>query len=131
MRSFSVVLTYAMLLASLAGNPSVSTAASGPYETRSSRGEISFDLTPREPADGRFTIDIRANTHSGDLADLDLRHIVALEAGGQIYRPASATKLGGHHAAGSVTFEIARVPDRFAVTIGGVRSMGALRFEWP
>lgn len=130
MRSSTVVLTSAILLASLACSPTVGTAASGPYETRSSRGEISFDLTPRAPADGRFTVDIRANTHSGDLADLDLRQLVALEAAGQIYRPASATKLSGHHAAGSVTFEIARVPDRFTVTISGVRNMGELRFEW-
>ena len=131
MRSFTVILTFAMLLVLLACGSTVSTAASGPYKTRSNRGEIAFDLTPREPANGRFTIDIRATTHSGDLADLDLSRIVALEAAGKTYRPASATKLSGHHASGSVTFDIASVPDRFTVKMTGVRNMGELRFEWP
>jgi hypothetical protein len=131
MKALTLMLTSPILLALLASTLSVSMAAAGPYETRSSRGEIAFDLTPREPTDGRFTIEIRANTHSGDLTDLDLTKIVALEVGDKTYRPVSATTLSGHHSEGSVTFEIAHLPDRFAVTMTGVRKMGQLRFEWP
>lgn len=131
MRPLAIVLTVVMLVGAVACNSSVSTAAAGPYETKSTQGVIAFDLTPREPAEGRFTVDIRANTHSGDLADLDLRKVAALEAAGRTYRPVEATSLSGHHSAGSITFEIQHVPEHFAVTLTGVRNMGTLRFEWP
>lgn len=131
MRSLAIVLTVVILVGAVACSSSVSTAAAGPYATRSSQGDIAFDLTPREPTEGRFIIDIRVNTHSGDLADLDLRKVAALEAAGSTYRPIEATSLSGHHSAGSITFEIQHVPEHFAVTLTGVRAMGDLRFEWP
>ena len=101
------------------------------YQTRSNEGDISFHLTPRPWASGRLILDVRADTHSGDLADVKLRDVVTLQVGNQVYSPVEATPLAGHHAEGSITFDVAQTPNRFTVTIKGVRSMGELRFEWP
>jgi len=130
MRSLACVVA-AALVATVAYGSSAGTAAAGPFETRRSTGDVSFEVTPRAPADGRFIFDVRADTHSGDLAELDLRRIVTLEAGGKTLRPTSATSLNGHHASGSVTFEMAAAPDRFTLKMTGVREMDPIEFTWP
>jgi len=101
------------------------------YQTRSNEGEISFEITPRPWKSGRLIVDIRANTHSGDLAEVKLQDVVKLQVGNQTYRPVDATLLSGHHAAGTVTFEAPEAPKRFTVEMTGVRNIEALRFEWP
>lgn len=107
------------------------TAASTTYQTRSSEGDISFRFTPQAWTSGRLVFDVLADTHSGDLAEVRLRDVVKLQVGSQVYLPVEATSLAGHHAEGSVTFEVAEAPTRFAVTVTGVRSMSALSFDWP
>ena len=129
MRRLSWCLLSAILIAALGATTRV--GASGPYEPRRSEGPVAFELTPREPAEGRFTVDIRADTHDEDLADLDLSEIVLLEAAAATYRPVAVQRLGGHHASGWVTFEIGELPEHFAVTMTGVPDVGDLRFEWP
>ena len=101
------------------------------YATRSNEGDISFHLTPQAPVNGRMTVNLRADTHSGDLGEVDLRRAVALHADGKTYRPLSASTLSGHHASGAVVFEIERLPSKFSITITGVRKMGELKFDWP
>jgi hypothetical protein len=81
--------------------------------------------------DGQLVLDLRADTHSGDLADLDLEALVALWVNGDSLRPVAATALAGHHSTGSVTFDPNGAPQGFAITIASVRGMEGLRFEWP
>lgn len=111
-----------------AGTEAPSAAA---YQTRSSEGEIAFEITPRPWKSGRLILDVRANTHSGDLAEVKLKDVVKLRVGDQTYRAVDATLLSGHHAAGTVTFEVPEAPKRFSVEMTGVRSMNDLKFEWP
>lgn len=101
------------------------------FETKSSQGEVSLELTPRVTDDGGLLIDLTANTHSGDLADLDLATLVSLSVGDQTYRPVAVTGLEGHHSEGSITFEAAPIPESFAIVIGPVRGMPEQRFVWP
>jgi hypothetical protein len=101
------------------------------YQTRSSEGEIAFEITPRPWKSGRLILDVRANTHSGDLAEVKLRDFATVDVGDQVYRPVDATSLAGHHAAGTVTFELPEAPKRFTVKMTGVRNIEELRFEWP
>jgi hypothetical protein len=98
---------------------------------KSSQGEVSFDLTPRSAPGGGLEVALRVNTHSGDLSQIDLRNVVALEAEGRTYKPVEASTLQGHHATGTVRFAVDDFPDRFVITISGVRGMPAQRFEWP
>lgn len=101
------------------------------YATRSKEGDISFQLTPQAPVNGRMTVNLQADTHSGDLGEVNLRRAVALHADGKTYRPLSASPLSGHHASGTVVFEIERLPSKFSITITGVRKAGELKFDWP
>lgn len=86
-------------------NDRQASASPAAYRTKSSRGDISFDLTPRVTDDGQLVVDLGANTHSGDLADLDLEALVSLVVDGESRRPVAATALGGHHSTGTVTFD--------------------------
>ena len=134
MKGFAFVLTVVaaiMAFSCRSGGSGSSTSAPRSYQTRSNEGEVALELTPQVVADGTLRISIRATTHSGDLAELNLANAMALDAEGKTYRPVSATSLAGHHASGSVTFALARIPDSFVVTVTGVRTRPALRFEWP
>jgi hypothetical protein len=99
------------------------------YETTSS-GDIAFRLTPRR-SDGRLILDIQADTHSGDLSELNLKDLVVLRADGRSYRPVESASLTGHHAQGMVTFDVPGSIERFSITIAGVRGMSELTFDWP
>ncbi len=131
MRDFTFVTTIVVAVALLSCRSSESGRAPGIYPTRTNEGVVSFQLTPHAPANGTLVVDVQATTHSGDLAEVNLGTAVTLQADGKTYQPASATALRGHHSTGSVTFTLAGMPDRFTVTMSGIRSMDPLRFEWP
>lgn len=101
------------------------------FSTKRTAGDISFALTPRTTAENHLVVDVRADTHSGDLADLDLSQLVSVEIDGSVYQPIAATRLGGHHGSASVTFDIGVDLDRFTVAIGAVRGMDEQRLDWP
>ncbi len=98
---------------------------------RSNDGEVQFTLTPRDVSGGRFRVDIAVNTHSGNLAELDLRTATELRTGGQTLQPVEAPALRGHHARGRLEFALEQVPESFEIVIRGVRHMGDLTFRWP
>ena len=129
--TLAVALSAVALALACRGSDSEPTNTPQTYQTRSSEGDISFRLTPRVSTPGRLMIDVGADTHSGDLAEVNLQAVVALHVGGQAYRPVEVSSFVGHHAEGSVTFDVPDTPDRFAITIAGVRNMKELRFEWP
>lgn len=131
MRQPAIVLMLAAVLPFSACQSGEDGPATVELVTKSTQGDVSFDLTPRTLADGGLEISVQANTHSGDLAQLDLRTAMALEAAGETWEPVEATALAGHHAAATVRFDVRPAPDRFAVTLSGVRGMPSQRLEWP
>jgi len=108
-----------------------SSRGGGEFATRKSQGEVGIQLTPRAAAGGRLVLELRADTHSGDLATLDLGSLVTLESAGKTYRAVESSPLSGHHGTGSVTFELGVKPDRFTVVLGPIRGTAAQRFDWP
>lgn len=98
---------------------------------RTNSGPVMFTLTPKGITDGRFRVDVRVNTHSGDLANLDLKADTVLRVGAQSLHPVKAPALRGHHAGGQLEFALERVPDAFEIVISGVRTQGDLTFRWP
>lgn len=130
-----LVVALSLVLVTVGGvacrSPEESSELAAAYSTKSSRGDISFDLTPRMEGENELVIELRANTHRGDLADLELKSLMLLHANGEEKHPAAATELRGHHSSATVRFGVDGEPERFAVTIGPVRSMGEQRFEWP
>ena len=100
------------------------------YATRTSPGEVSFELTPRMHGT-RLIVNVHSDTHSGDLSQLDLAKVFALDAGGKTYEPAETRPMAGHHADGFVAFEVGSAPSSFSLTISGVRSSPQVKLEWP
>ena len=105
-------------------------ASSSTYATRSSAGEVSFALTPRMEGT-RLIVNVHSDTHSGDLAEIDLAKAFTLEVAEKPYKPAESRRLGGHHSDGFVAFEVGSAPSRFSLTISGVRSLGEVKLQWP
>jgi len=131
MRRPILMLALALATTTTGGCPKAEAPAGGPFSTRSTAGSVSLDLTPRLEANGHLSIAVRANTHSGDLADLDLASLMTLQVGSKTYRPTAAGRLGGHHASATVTFAVEGRPSRFSVTLAPVREMPEQRLEWP
>lgn len=100
------------------------------YATRTSPGEVSFELTPRVEGT-RLIFNVHSDTHSGDLAQIDLANAFALDAGGKTYKPVETRPMAGHHADGFVAFEVGSAPSSFSLTISGVRSSREVKLEWP
>ena len=123
--AFALILSLQLLCCRSAPEAGVPT-----YATRVSKGEISFALTPRMEGT-RLIVNIHSDTHSGDLAQLDLAKAVALDAGGKTFKPAETRPLAGHHADGFVAFEVGSAPSSFSLTISGVRSSPDVKLEWP
>jgi hypothetical protein len=100
-------------------------------DTRSNRGPIVFFLTPQGVKDGRFRVDVRVDTHSGDLSRLDLQSATVLRLGTREYPALTPVSLGGHHGTGTLWFGLGEAPRAFEIVIRGVGTQGALSFRWP
>lgn len=121
----------AALILALAAQPAIAAPSWSGNPERSSGAGVRITLTPRDLSDGRFRLDATFNTHSGDLADLDLMSATELHVGGRTIRPVSALTLHGHHARGRLEFALDKMPDAFEIVIRGVRNQGDAVFRWP
>jgi hypothetical protein len=127
----ALFLSVVLLFAAHTPGPASAAPAWAEDPRRSNQGAIMFRLTPQGVVDGRFTVEVRVDTHSGDLADLNLEEATVLRIGGATHRPMSPVKLGGHHARGTMVFALRQVPQNFEIVIKSVGSMGDLTFRWP
>src|SRR6186997_2237532 len=105
-------------------------SAASTYATQTSPGEVTFELTPRMEGT-RLVVNVHSDTHSGDLAEIDLARAFTLEIDGKSFKPVETKPLGGHHADGAVAFEVGSAPKAFSLTISGVRSSPDVKLAWP
>ena len=99
-------------------------------ETKTSEGEVTVDLTPKEFNGGKFYVDIGVNTHSVDLNGFDLKELVKLDINGEVIKPISAPELNGHHNSGTLVFEVEDKPKNFVIKIKGLPDTNERIFEW-
>ena len=100
------------------------------FPPQESEGEVALVVAPRWGG-GKLTVVLLANTHSVDLAPIDLLRVIVLRVGGQALRPESATALTGHHARATVVFPLERSPASFALEIRGVPDVEVRTLAWP
>ena len=123
-------------LAACRSNPAADAAAPAAdatipsYAAKTSSGEVSFELTPRMQG-SRLVINVHSDTHSGDLAEIDLAKTFTLEVSGKSFKPVETKPLGGHHSDGFVAFDVGSAPSAFSLTISGVRSSPDTTLKWP
>lgn len=93
-------------------------------------GEVSIELTPHEIKNGKLEVDISANTHSVDLSKFNLKQITTLEYNGKSINPIEAPSLDGHHASGTLVFELGDSPKSFSIIIKGIPKEEERIFVW-
>ena len=98
--------------------------------TKTSEGEVTVDLTPKEFNGGKFYVDIGVNTHSVDLNGFDLKELVKLDINGEVIKPISAPELSGHHNSGTLIFKVEDKPNNFVIKIKGLPDTNERIFEW-
>ena len=94
-------------------------------------GEVAVGLTPKGFKDGKFIVELSANTHSVSLDNYNLKEIVALEFESKSIKPVSAPKLSGHHNSGQLVFDIGKELDNFKITVRDLPDIQERVFEWP
>lgn len=93
-------------------------------------GDVAIALTPQQFAGGILAIDIKADTHSVDLSPFDLAKIATLAADGKTYKPTSVSALSGHHASGTLRFNIKKAPEEFTIRIQGIPAQQQRIYQW-
>ncbi len=100
--------------------------------TRKSDGRATVELTPKDYAQGKLTVEIRVNTHTvDDLDKYDLSELTTLEWTGKAVHPTSAPKLRGHHNTGALVFPVTPLPNAFSIIIRGLDEPAVRTFTWP
>lgn len=100
------------------------------YEAQESAGTVTLELQPRW-ADGVMLLEVSANTHSVDLASLDLAGDVRLVVDEVEYAPVEAGSLSGHHARATLRFEVPNRPASFRLVIQDVPDFPLRLLSWP
>lgn len=90
---------------------------------------MAFDVAPVWDR-GRLELRLSANTHSGDLATIDLWRAVRVIARGDTLAPVGAEPLAGHHAQARVSFLIPDAPADFTVLIQDDSTRAARVLRW-
>ena len=117
--------------ANLRNNVNVNQVA---YETKSSgslqTGDVLIEMTPVGIKNGKFEVQVVANTHSEDLSQFDLMQITTLTYENKNIKPLSAPALNGHHSSGTIIFDIKQEINNFKITINNIPNMEKRVFEW-
>ena len=87
------------------------------YETKTSQGEVTIDLTPVKFENGWLYLDIEVNTHTTDLDKFDLTQIAFLEFDGKQIKPLSVSRLSGHHTSGEIVFDLGQEITNFKIRV--------------
>ncbi len=106
-------------------------AGDGAYATKTSEGEVTIKLTPQKVQNGKFDIDLVVDTHSVALDTLNLKELITLEYNGQTAQPTSAPSLSGHHASGTLVFDVLQEITTFKILITGVPDVQVREIVWP
>ena len=93
-------------------------------------GDALVDLKPKALKNGRLMVSLSANTHSVDLGQFDLTKITTLEYQGKVFKPAKASRIGGHHARSKIVFDIGEDITSFKIIIKGIPNVQERVYEW-
>ncbi len=93
-------------------------------------GSVSIELTPLGMKDGKFEVQIAANTHSVDLSQFDLKKITTFTYGAKTISPSDAPTLSGHHANGIIVFDLIEKPKTFTMNIKRIPAVEDRVFQW-
>jgi hypothetical protein len=104
------------------------------FDTKSTGSTHSGDalivLTPQVVENNRLVVKFRINTHSVRLSQFDLTQITTLEYDRKILKPIKASRIGGHHSAGKIIFDVREEIGIFRIKIKGIPKIKERVYEW-
>jgi hypothetical protein len=130
MKTTGLFLSLALPLLLLGPGCAEPSASSAAWQAKTEGSDVSVQLTP-SMKDGHLVVDVRVNTHSGDLAALDLKQAARLQVGERELAPVEVPRLSGHHAGGQMVFDVKAAPESFSIVLSGVRGQPPLTYRWP
>jgi hypothetical protein len=92
-------------------------------------GDAVIELAP-ELGNNSIVLKFRINTHSVRLSGFNLKEITTLEYGGAVFKPVSASRIGGHHASGTIKFRLDAEADGFTVKIRSIPAIEERVYTW-
>ena len=95
-----------------------------------SSGGVKLDLKPVSFEKGQLKIKFKANTHAENLARHNLMEQAMLIYSGNEIKPVKADRMGGHHAGGTIIFEVEGNPEHFKIVISGIPAVQERLYEW-
>lgn len=100
------------------------------YQTKTSNGIVTIDITPKEYKDNKLYMDISINTHTVDLAQYDLKKLTTLYYLDKTIKLEQAPELKEHHSSGILIFNTEKEIKNFKVVITGIPDISERVFEW-
>jgi len=94
------------------------------------QGDVAIELVPKGIQEGKFIVQIEANTHSVNLGQFNLKEITTLEYNGKLLNPESAPALSSHHSSGTLVFGVGEEITSFTIKINGIPKIEERVFEW-
>ncbi len=95
-----------------------------------SSGGVKLDLKPVSLEKGQLKIKFKANTHAENLARHNLMQQAMLIYGENEVGPVKVDRMGGHHAGGTMIFEVGGNPEHFKIVIKGIPGVEERIYEW-
>jgi hypothetical protein len=91
------------------------------------------ELTPKWIDRNTFEVKFSINSHSVSLNGFDLMQIAVLEHEEHVFKPAKASRVGGHHSAGVIVFNVGGsigIKDSFKIRLRGIPKVQDRVYEW-
>jgi hypothetical protein len=96
-------------------------------------GDAVVELTPRRIDRNTFEVKFSINTHSVSLSGIDMMQIAVLEHEEHVFKPSKASRVGGHHSAGVIVFNVEGsigTKDSFKIRLQGIPKVQDRVYEW-
>ncbi len=95
-----------------------------------SSGGVKLELKPVSFEKGLLEVKFKANTHAVDLKKHNFMEQAMLIYSGNEIKPVKADRMGGHHAGGTIIFEVEGNPEHFKIVIKGIPGVEERMYEW-
>ena len=101
------------------------------FETKTSEGSVTIDLTPKNFDGNNFYVDVGLNTHTLDLSNFDLNTNSKSEFFLTVsFDSSHNATITINNVSGTLVFVVNEMPKNFAIAINGIPDLPIRRFEW-
>jgi hypothetical protein len=96
-------------------------------------GDAVIELSPKRVDKSTLEVSFNINSHSVGLSGFNLKEIAVLEHGEHVFMPVRAGRVGGHHSAGVIVFDVGDKvsnKDSIKIRLHGIPKLQERIYEW-